>query len=144
MKINSLYPVIQTILIDESKDFYTNHFGFEVTFDSDWYVSLKSQGEAPFELALLDPTHPTIPEGYRNAYQSGLIINFEVDDVDQVYEQCRAADLPVHSELRSEDFGQRHFITSDPSGVLLDIIKVIPPSGAFATAYSEQLQQTGQ
>lgn len=38
----------------------------------------------------------------------------------------------MHLELRSEAFGQRHFITSDPNGVLVDVIKVIPVTGEFA------------
>ena len=37
--------------------------------------------------------------------------------------------------LRSEDFGQRHFITRDPAGVMKDVIKVIPPSAEFAAQY---------
>ncbi len=37
--------------------------------------------------------------------------------------------------LRDEAFGQRHFITRDPNGVLIDIIKPIPPSAEFAQQY---------
>ena len=34
-------------------------------------------------------------------------------------------------------FGQRHFITADPNGVLIDVIKPIPPSAAFVENYAE-------
>jgi hypothetical protein len=44
----------------------------------------------------------------------------------------------MHLPLRSEDFGQRHFITSDPNGVLIDVIKVIPPSAEYASQYDEE------
>ena len=131
MKLTSLYPIICTDKIAESKAFYVKHFPFETTFESDWYVSLKSTGERPFELALLEPNHETIPEVFRKTFSGGLIINFEVEDVDAVYEQFKVAGVPIHQELRSEDFGQRHFIASDPSGVLIDVIKVIPFSEAF-------------
>lgn len=132
MKINSLYPVISTRNVAESKAFYLEHFPFEVAFDSDWYVSLRTEGEQPFELALLDYRHETIPVRFREPLTGGLLLNFEVEDVDSVYHAFQDAGLPMHLELRNEDFGQRHFITSDPSGVLIDVIKVIPFAGEFA------------
>ncbi len=55
-----------------------------------------------------------------------------MEDVDSVYRTFLDASLPIHLELRSEDFGQRHFITSDPNGVLIDVIKVIPFAGESA------------
>ena len=131
MQLNSVYPVICTDKMAESKAFYLNYFPFELTFEADWYVSLKSKGERPFELALLDYQHETIPEAYRKRFSGGLLINVEVEEVDSVFEAFKKAGLPVHLELRSEAFGQRHFITSDPNGVLIDVIKVIPFSEEF-------------
>lgn len=135
MNLSSFYPVILTQQIEASREFYTRHFGFEITFEADWYMSLRREGEHPFELALLDPTHPTIPEGYRQPVQ-GLILNFEVEDVDAEYVRLvESAGLPVKLALRSESFGQRHFITADPSGVLIDVITEIPPGDEYADAF---------
>ena len=125
MELVSVYPVICTDKIAQSKAFYLEHFPFELTFDSDWYVSLKSVGTRPFELAILDYRHETIPGKYREPYGGGLLINFEVEEVDSIFEHFQEAGLPIHLDLRSESFGQRHFITSDPNGVLIDVIKVI-------------------
>jgi catechol 2,3-dioxygenase-like lactoylglutathione lyase family enzyme len=134
MQLSSFYPVIGTKHVSESKDFYTKHFGFSVTFEADWYVSLKKDN---YELAILDYTHPTVPERFRKSVQ-GLILNFEVDDVDAEYERLvEKGKLHVELELRSEDFGQRHFITSDPNGVLIDLITVILPLEEFASQYKE-------
>lgn len=131
MNLTSVYPVIATDKVAESKAFYLKHFPFEVTFDSDWYVSLKSTGERPFELAILEYNHETMPEAFRKNFSGGLLINFEVEDVDSIYEQFQEAGVPIIKPLRSEDFGQRHFVASDPNGVLIDIIKVIPYTGKF-------------
>ena len=119
MKFDSFYPVIMTHDVAGSKAFYTEHFGFEVTFEADWYVSLKAAQDPPFELALLDAEHPTVPQDFRRSLTGGLILNFEVDDVDREYERLRSSGLPTHLELRTEDWGQRHFITADPNGVLM-------------------------
>ncbi|THB79312.1 MAG: glyoxalase/bleomycin resistance/extradiol dioxygenase family protein, partial [Desulfobulbaceae bacterium] len=37
--------------------------------------------------------------------------------------------------IKSEDFGQRHFIVVDPNGILVDVIQNIEPSAEFAEQY---------
>lgn len=144
MTINSLYPVIASEKLQESKDFYTRYFPFEVTFENDWYISLILPGENCFQLALLDPRHESIPEEFREAISGGMLLNFEVDNVDAEYERFVQAGLPIHLDLRSEDWGQRHFITEDPNGILIDMIKLIPPSEEYAKQYSpEALEHLG-
>lgn len=137
MEISSFYPVIGTTRIAQTRDFYTRWFGFEITFEADWYVSLRRQaGERHYELALLDPAHPTIPEGYRKPVQ-GLLLNFEVEDVDAEWERLVVqGGLPAELDIRSEDFGQRHFIVADPSGVLIDVITEIPPTGEYVEQFA--------
>ncbi|MCR8643784.1 VOC family protein [Paenibacillus sp. N1-5-1-14] len=143
MKISSFYPVILTDQVAATSTFYKEYFGFEAVFEADWYVSLRSTGsETAYELAIMDPAHATIPEAYQNRVQ-GLILNFEVADVDAEYERLiTQANLPLLSELRSEDFGQRHFITADPSGVLIDVITIIPPSEEFSNQYAEEVWES--
>lgn len=139
MKIASFYPVILTEQVAETAQFYQQFFGFEVVFEAEWYVSLRSSGDHshPFELAVLEAGHATVPNGFRHA-ASGLILNFEVDDVDAEFARLiQSEGLPLHSPLRDEEFGQRHFITSDPNGVLIDVITIIPPSEAYAEQYRE-------
>ncbi|RJE89730.1 glyoxalase/bleomycin resistance/extradiol dioxygenase family protein [Paenibacillus sp. 1011MAR3C5] len=140
MRVNSLYSVIQTEKLQDSIRFYRDNFGFQIVFESDWYASLKlEEGGFPFELALLDCSHETIPASFRRP-AAGLILNFEVDDVDSEYERLVVVGkLPLERELRDEDFGQRHFIISDPNGILIDIIKIIPPSDEQSGLYQEQV-----
>ena len=136
MKPNSYYPVIACENVAETVSFYIDHFGFKAVFESDWYVHLQSTEADSVNLAIMDCHHETIPESYRKPVQ-GMLINFEIDDVDTAYDRLTASGLPVLQELRSEDFGQRHFITRDPAGVMVDVIKVIPPSAEFAAQYQE-------
>lgn len=137
MNLNSFYPVLAVNNVAASRDFYIKHFGFELTFEADWYVSLKlNQHPRQYELALVDYAHPTMPPAFRKPVQ-GLILNFEVEDVEAEYARLiKHAGLPLHLDIRSEEFGQRHFITADPNGVLIDVITVIPPSGEFAAQYT--------
>lgn len=137
MRITSFYPVLMTQDVPGTAAFYQAHFGFVAAFESDWYVHLQSATDTAVNLAILDGTHATIPEAGRGM-ASGLLLNFEVEDVDAVHARLAAAGLPMLLTLRDEPFGQRHFITSDPNGVLIDVITPIPPSAEFATQYAEK------
>jgi catechol 2,3-dioxygenase-like lactoylglutathione lyase family enzyme len=134
MKITSYYPVILTRDVPGTAAFWTRHFGFRALFTTDWYVHLQSQDHAEVNLAILDGSHETVPVAARGSV-AGLILNFEVEDLDAEYDRVQSQGLPILAPLRDEDFGQRHFITADPNGVLIDMIKPIPASAEFAAQY---------
>ncbi len=137
MKCTEYYPVILTKDVAGTASFYQQHFCFVPKFESDWYIHLESSEDARVNIAILQPNHPTVPKAARGNTVSGLILNFEVEDVDGWFEKIKAADLPVILAIKDEDFGQRHFITSDPNGVLIDIIKPIAPSEEFLKQYAK-------
>ena len=136
-RLSSFYPVIATADVAAVHDFYAGHFGFEATFTADWYVSLHRPDAPQYELALLDSAHPTIPDGHRAPVRGGLLLNFEVDDVDAEHRRLVGeAGLPEVLPLRTEAFGQRHFIVAAPDGVLIDVITVVPADESFAAQYT--------
>ena len=141
MKSTSYYPVIMTDDVAGTAAFYCAHFRFEALFTSDWYIHLQSSEDEKATLAVLDGQHETIPAEGRGRV-SGLLLNFEVEDVDTVYDRLRAAGLPILKDIQDEDFGQRHFITADPNGVLIDVIKPIPPNADFAAMYDASVLPT--
>lgn len=133
MQITSFYPVLMVDDVAASARFYREALGFDVTFESDWYVSLRFDGG---ELAILDRTHETIPKGFREPVQ-GLLLNIEVSDA--AAEHARMVgelQLVERLPLRDEAFGQRHFIVEAPGGVLIDVIEPIEPSPEFLAAYN--------
>ncbi|CAM5332044.1 hypothetical protein MAUB1S_05758 [Mycolicibacterium aubagnense] len=137
MKTTSYYPVLMTGDVAATTAFYVEHFRFKPLFESDWYVHLQSSEDKRVNLGVVQGDHETIPaEGRGRA--SGLLINFEVKDVDAVHERVAAAGLPILRSLRDEPFGQRHFITRDPNGVLIDVIKPIPPSEEFLAQFAPE------
>ncbi|AMS41535.1 VOC family protein [Aminobacter sp. NyZ550] len=135
MKTTSYYPVIMTGDVAGTAAFYVKHFRFESQFDAGWYVHLRSAEDRDVNLAIVQGDHETIPEEGRGRV-AGLLINFEVKDVDAVHARVVAEGLPILRSLRDEDFGQRHFITRDPNGVLIDVITPIPPSPEFLALYA--------
>lgn len=134
MTITSLYPVLTSNDVPAAGAFYRDVLGLETTFESDWYISMRS---GAFELAVLALDHETVPEGYGRAPR-GVLVTVEVDDVDAVH--TRTVDELGHRPVRAlvdEPFGQRHFIVAAPDGVLLDVVQPIAPSPEFAAAYVE-------
>lgn len=133
MPVTSLYPVLMSRDVAAAASFYRDLIGFDTTFESDWYVSLRLDA---FELAILTHDHATVPDGYA-ALPRGVIVNLEVDDVDAVHQRLTSrSDVEIVLPLRDEDFGQRHVIVAAPDGVLLDVIQPIAPSDEYANAYA--------
>lgn len=141
MKVTSFYPVIMTHDVAATSAFYISHFGFRALFEADWYVHLQSSHDSSVNLAILDGRHETVPASGRGL-AGGLLLNFEVEDVDAEYARLTARGLPILKSLVDEDFGQRHFITADPNGVLIDVIKPTPPSAEFAAQYAPEALPT--
>lgn len=136
MRITSFYPVLMVKDVAGTAAFWQQQFDFTAVYSSDWYVHLQSCHDPAVNIAIMAGDHQTIPAQARGEAR-GVLINFEVADVDAFYARVVAAGLPILQPLRAEDFGQRHFITSDPNGVLIDIITPIAPSAEYAALYAE-------
>ncbi|MGE0500019.1 MAG: VOC family protein [Rhizobiaceae bacterium] len=141
MKSTSYYPVLMAGDVAATATFYKDNFGFEALFENEWYVHLRSTEDHGVNLGLVQGDHETIPANARGR-AGGLLINFEVDDVDTVHDRLVAAGVPIVRSLRDEAFGQRHFIAADPNGVLIDVIKPIPPSGDYVAQYAAEALPT--
>ena len=136
MRTTQYHPVIQTDDVAGTAAFYRRHFGFRPLYEADWYVHLQQAEDGAVNLAILRHDHETIPQEGRGATR-GLILNFEVDDVDAEDARLRDEGVPVVKSLRDEPFGQRHAIYRDPNGILIDVIKPIPPSAEEADLYAD-------
>lgn len=139
MSLTSFYPVLMTHDVAATAAFYRTHLGFDLVFEADWYVSLGRDG---WELAIVDASHPSIPVSGSPA--SGVLINFEVEDVDAEYDRLVThGPLEALLTLRSEDFGQRHFIVAGPDGVLIDVITPIQPTEEYAALFTDAPKAVG-
>ena len=137
MRATQFYPVILTENVEATAAFYVGHFRFKRLFESDWYQHLQSTEDSAVNIAVLRFDHETIPAEAR-AVVRGMILSFEVGDVDAEHARALTAGLPMLIPLRDEPFGQRHFITRDPNGVLIDVIMPIPPAAEFAAQYAPE------
>jgi catechol 2,3-dioxygenase-like lactoylglutathione lyase family enzyme len=132
--MKSLFPVICSKHLTESRDFYVNLLDFTVAFDSDFYVLLQSPATPSLQLAFVEHAHDSVPSEFQVAPQ-GVLVTIEVDAVDPIHERAQGLGLRIAQELRDEVFGQRHFMTVDPNGLLVDVVQPIPFDPEFAQRY---------
>ncbi|WP_087019584.1 VOC family protein [Thaumasiovibrio subtropicus] len=110
MKTNHLSTCFCTSEVDACRDFYIQHFAAKAVFDCGWYVVLKIDGDGP-EVCFIQP------QGNMATFSgTGVMLNFEVDDVDAEYMRLTEAGLPIAMPLEDHPWGDRGFSVLDPIG----------------------------
>lgn len=132
MYIKRVDTTISTNRLQECRDFYIKHFGFELVYESDWYVELLSPSLA-FGVSFTLPQRD-ISEFFNG---KGMILSFEVDNVDSEYERLRSEGLTIQQDLQNKPWGERSFVVNDPSGVHLYIYSLIPPEPEYKVVYDK-------
>ncbi len=106
--------------LQKSKAFYIDFLGLHIKCDSDWYVQLCSPQDSEIEYGLIQKNHSLVPKAYQNS-PTGMYVTFVVIDVDVIYQKAINMNIPIIQEPQNEFYGQRRFLTKDPSGCLIDI-----------------------
>ena len=134
---NSAFPVFIVKNINKAKEFYENNFDFNVAFENEWYLHLVSK--SGIQVAFMLPNQPTQPDIFHKPYSgNGVIFSLEVNDADSVYAYVKKQSLDIVLELRSEEWGQRHFSLKDPNGIFIDIVQAIKPSEEYQKGYEDK------
>lgn len=135
VKAKSFFPVLTTTKLTECRNFYTQYFGFTVVFEADWYIHLSA--EVGIQLGFLRPNHATQPNFLQAPYGgNGVIYSFEVNDVDREFEKLAKSGVPILLDVKTEEWGQRHFMIKDPSGMAIDIVQQAEPTDEYKEKYA--------
>jgi catechol 2,3-dioxygenase-like lactoylglutathione lyase family enzyme len=138
MAVRRAFPTILSDRLPETRDFYVALLGFDVGYDSDWFVSLTSaDGAATHELGIWAVGHELVPSPYR-ADPAGIVLTFLVDDVDAVHAEARRLRLPLVAPPRDLFYGRRQMLVTDPNGLLVDVSTPSTPSPAFTAELSRR------
>ena len=130
----SSFPVFTVKNLDAAKSFYTENLGFDVVFSGDWYIHLVSKSGV--QVGFLLPDQPSQPSIFQKPYiGEGVIFSLEVEDADTAFAAAKSRSLNIVLELRSEDWGQRHFCIQDPNGIYLDIVQSFEPTEEYQSDY---------
>ena len=119
MKMNA---GIITSKLSETRKFYIDTLGFEIVFESEWFLLL-STPRGKSNIAFMLPDHPSQKPIFQSEFAGrGVFITVEVEDVDRVYEEIKSKDIPIEVEIRDEEWGDKHFAIVDPNGIGVDFV----------------------
>lgn len=123
MKFN---PGIITSKMEATREFYTQILGWNVEFENDFYLLIKSPEGSMISFLL--PNHSSQQPIFQSEFSGkGVYITVDVSDVDTAYERMKKAGVPIEVPLRDEPWGDRHFAIVDPNGIGVDIVTYSTP-----------------
>ena len=104
-----------------SAQFLTRHFGFREQMAADGFAALTRE-DAGMGVVFLRRGLDMLPEDQRDDHACGLILAFEVDDLEGELARLQAEGVAITMPLRSEDWGERAFQVRDPNGVIVELL----------------------
>lgn len=121
--MKKVYPLLITDKLVECADFYVNYFGFTKVFEQDWYIHMVDE-KSGAELAFMVPNAENQPSELHPGFTGkGMVYGFEVEDAEKEYNRLKDTDIKIVHELKTEEWGQKHFIVQDPAGVYIDVVE---------------------
>ena len=124
---------ISTNKLDQSRDFYRDILGFALVFENDSYIEMLAQGSTTMGVSFVSPEL----SGGEKFTGEGIILSFEVADVDAEFVRLKAAGVRILEELRDKAWGERSFVINDPNGVHVYIYKSIPPTPEYQEVFDK-------
>ena len=124
---------ISTNKLEQSRDFYRDTLGFTLVFENDSYIEMLAQGSTTMGVSFVTPEL----SGGEKFTGEGIILSFEVADVDAEFARLKAAGVRILEELRDKAWGERSFVINDPNGVHVYIYKSIPPTPEYQEVFDK-------
>jgi len=129
VKINASAVSLNVDDVAASARFLTTHFGFREEMSADGFVSL-ARDDTGMNVVFLRRGMDMLPEDQRHDHAHGLILAFEVDDLEGELARLQAEGVAITMPLRSEEWGERAFQVRDPNGVIVELLDWNAPERA--------------
>ena len=124
---------ISTNKLEQSRDFYRDTLGFTLVFENDNYIEMLAEGSTTMGVSFVTPEL----SGGEKFTGEGIILSFEVADVDAEFARLKAAGVRILEEIRDKAWGERSFVINDPNGVHVYIYKSIPPTPEYQEVFDK-------
>lgn len=121
VKITSSAVSLNVEDVAASSSFLINHFGFREAMAADGFASL-TRDDAGMNVIFLRRGLPSLPADQRDDHASGLILAFEVDDLEGELARLQAEGVTITMPLTAEEWGERAFQVRDPNGVIVQLV----------------------
>ncbi|HEV6955276.1 MAG TPA: VOC family protein [Promicromonospora sp.] len=123
MKITATALSLNVPDVAASADFATRHLGFSEAMSADGFVSL-SHPTAGVNIVFLAVGLSTFkPERIAGPAGQGLLIAFEVEDLDAEFARISAAGAEVVTPPETEPWGERFCQFTDANGIVWQLVQ---------------------
>lgn len=119
MQVKRLLTNLCTKDLEQSKQFYTRLFAFNVDYDSDWFVHLITEGKE-LEIGLIAEGHDIVP-AQANGKASGMYLTFVVDNVDDLFQKAQQLAIQILQPPEMTFYGQKRMLLVAPEGTICDV-----------------------
>jgi predicted enzyme related to lactoylglutathione lyase len=111
------YIGITTEKFKETADFYIQHFGYSINAEAEGFIVIQS----PNQKRTLGFSAPSNDKGLIGTFSGGIHLPFLVDDIEAALAGFKRAGVSVTRNIKTENWGEKHFVVTDPAGVELYI-----------------------
>ena len=136
MKLKYLSITFHTDKIKECVDFYCKNLQAKLTFDADWYVSIRLESDKPLFLSF-QARNPELDYSTCSQFGGGVTLNLLVEDVDACYNQLKPEGIQLAEEITDHEWGDRAFSLYDPIGNLVYVYSERPLHEKYKDAVKE-------
>jgi uncharacterized glyoxalase superfamily protein PhnB len=135
MPIVDSYPLFTVSQLKDSREFFVHGFGLHVVFEASWVVMLSHTEAGSISVGLMSSEHPSSPPGPETFAGRGMLLTLQVDDARALHARLATDGVPITYPLTDAPWGQRRFMVTDPSGIVVDVVQQIEPVAGFWDAY---------
>jgi uncharacterized glyoxalase superfamily protein PhnB len=107
--------------VPASSAFLIEHFGFRERMAADGFASL-FRDDCGMNVIFLRRGLPTLPADQRDVHATGLILAFDVDDLDAELARLQDEGVAITMPLTADEWGERAFQVRDPNGVIVQLV----------------------
>ena len=121
MKITASAVSLNVDDVATSAGFLTAHFGFREEMSADGFASL-ARDDTGMNVVFLRRGMQMLPGDQRDDHAAGLILAFEVENLEGELARLQSEGVAITMPLRSEEWGERAFQVRDPNGVIIELL----------------------
>ena len=125
MNPNKLFPLVVTDKLSETRAYYRDKLGSEISYDSDHYMQVRFGGEHGPELCFMTPDAAPALGALPTFPGKGLVVSIPTENADATHERVKKLGAKIIADPTDKPWGWRSFLTADPNGVVLDFFHVL-------------------
>jgi catechol 2,3-dioxygenase-like lactoylglutathione lyase family enzyme len=126
MNTDQIVPIVTTERFAETRAFWVDLLGFELSYDCEQYLGVRAAGEGSPELGFMRPDAQA-----QARYAGGLTLALRVPDADREHRRLAAKGAKIVQPPTDQPWGARSFVVHDPNGVVIYISHPIPAAVEF-------------